>query len=87
MKIAVNGNKEIEISVPHGTTPPASPSTSSKFIKTKYQENLLAELMQTYAVSDLCLIGKITLRFNQLNSIPIIIVFSIQVLRAVASPQ
>lgn len=62
MKIAVGGNTEIDLTAPHGTTTTRSNSNNeaqaSQFIKTKYQENLLAELIQTYAVSDFCLIGK-----------------------------
>ena len=58
MKIQVNGNAEIELSVPHGTATNNPSTDKSKFIKTDYQESLLAELMQTYAVADLCLIGK-----------------------------
>lgn len=57
MKIAVNGNAEIELSVPHGTAAVVGNPSASQFIKTDYQENLLAELMQTYAVTDFCLIG------------------------------
>lgn len=63
MKIAVDGNAEIEISVPHGTTTLTnvnSGQSKTNFIKTDYQEDLLAELMQTYAVSDFCLIGRST---------------------------
>lgn len=57
MTIAVNDNAEIVLSVPHGTATNAGPAQQAKFIQTDYQENLLAELIQTYAVSDLCIIG------------------------------
>lgn len=63
MKIAVNGNAEIELSVPHGatrTSDSAESRPSTKFVQTNYQEDLLAELMQTYAVSDFCLIGELS---------------------------
>lgn len=69
MKIAVNGNAEIDLAVPHGST--VSPVASTRFIKTNYQEDLLADIMQTYAVADFCLIGKqyrkVTKRIDNIN--------------------
>lgn len=57
----MNGAAEIELAVPCGTNAGGGnsvKSSSSRFIKTNYQEDLLAELIQTYAVSDFCLIGE-----------------------------
>lgn len=65
MKVAVNGNAEIVLTVPHGSktearaTEAADAASPARFVKTNYQEDLLAELVQTYAVADFCLIGKL----------------------------
>nr|XP_004650824.2 von Willebrand factor A domain-containing protein 8 [Jaculus jaculus] len=49
--------KEVTIKVPAGTRPLSQPCTSDKFIQTLSHKQLLAEMMQSHMVKDICLIG------------------------------
>uniref|UniRef100_A0A452ENN1 von Willebrand factor A domain-containing protein 8 n=1 Tax=Capra hircus TaxID=9925 RepID=A0A452ENN1_CAPHI len=49
--------KEVTIKVPAGTRPLSQPCTSDRFIQTLSHKQLLAEMMQSHMVKDICLIG------------------------------
>ncbi|XP_023587391.1 von Willebrand factor A domain-containing protein 8 isoform X3 [Trichechus manatus latirostris] len=49
--------KEVTIKVPAGTKPLTQPCTSDHFIQTLSHKQLLAEMMQSHMVKDICLIG------------------------------
>ncbi|XP_058526672.1 von Willebrand factor A domain-containing protein 8 [Ochotona princeps] len=49
--------KEVTIKVPSGTRPVSEPCTSDHFIQTLSHKQLLAEMMQSHMVKDICLIG------------------------------
>ncbi|XP_003412650.2 von Willebrand factor A domain-containing protein 8 isoform X2 [Loxodonta africana] len=49
--------KEVTIKVPAGTKPLSQPCTSDHFIQTLSHKQLLAEMMQSHVVKDICLIG------------------------------
>ncbi|KAB0372785.1 hypothetical protein FD755_015538, partial [Muntiacus reevesi] len=49
--------KEVTIKVPAGTRPLSQPCTSDRFIQTLSHKQLLAEMMQSHKVKDICLIG------------------------------
>ncbi|XP_036788326.2 von Willebrand factor A domain-containing protein 8 isoform X2 [Manis pentadactyla] len=49
--------KEITIKVPAGTRPLSQPCSSDHFIQTLSHKQLLAEMMQSHMVKDICLIG------------------------------
>ncbi|XP_072473221.1 von Willebrand factor A domain-containing protein 8 isoform X2 [Notamacropus eugenii] len=51
------GSKEVTVKVPAGTRPLNQHSGSNHFIKTLSHKQLLAEMMQSHMVKDLCLIG------------------------------
>ncbi|XP_036613372.1 von Willebrand factor A domain-containing protein 8 [Trichosurus vulpecula] len=51
------GNKEVTMEVPAGTRPLNQHSGSNHFIKTLSHKQLLAEMMQSHMVKDMCLIG------------------------------
>ncbi|XP_075055872.1 von Willebrand factor A domain-containing protein 8 isoform X1 [Mixophyes fleayi] len=51
------GDKDISIEVAAGTRPLQLHSGSSQFIRTSTHEQLLAEMMQSHMVKDMCLIG------------------------------
>ncbi|XP_004759341.1 von Willebrand factor A domain-containing protein 8 isoform X1 [Mustela putorius furo] len=50
-------DKEVTIQVPAGTRPVNQPCTSDHFIQTLSHKQLLAEMMQSHMVKDICLIG------------------------------
>lgn len=45
------------LQVPAGSRPPRSPDSSPSFISTSTHSRLLAEMMQSHLVKDMCLIG------------------------------
>uniref|UniRef100_A0A8D1PHZ2 von Willebrand factor A domain-containing protein 8 n=1 Tax=Sus scrofa TaxID=9823 RepID=A0A8D1PHZ2_PIG len=49
--------KEVTIKVPAGTRPFSQPCASDHFIQTLSHKQLLAEMMQSHMVKDMCLIG------------------------------
>ncbi|XP_064349192.1 von Willebrand factor A domain-containing protein 8 isoform X3 [Camelus dromedarius] len=49
--------KEVTIKVPAGTRPLSQPCASDHFIQTLSHKQLLAEMMQSHMVKDICLIG------------------------------
>lgn len=49
--------KEVTIQVPAGTRPINQPCASDHFIQTLSHKQLLAEMMQSHMVKDICLIG------------------------------
>ncbi|KAM6179532.1 von Willebrand factor A domain-containing protein 8 [Erethizon dorsatum] len=49
--------KEVTIKVPAGTRPLGQPCASDHFIQTLSHKQLLAEMMQSHMVKDICLIG------------------------------
>ncbi|XP_023604004.1 von Willebrand factor A domain-containing protein 8 isoform X2 [Myotis lucifugus] len=49
--------KEVTIKVPAGTRPFSQPFASERFIQTLSHKQLLAEMMQSHMVKDICLIG------------------------------
>ncbi|XP_006837671.1 PREDICTED: von Willebrand factor A domain-containing protein 8-like [Chrysochloris asiatica] len=49
--------KEVTIKVPSGTKPISQPCASDHFIQTLSHKQLLAEMMQSHMVKDICLIG------------------------------
>ncbi|XP_025118831.3 von Willebrand factor A domain-containing protein 8 isoform X1 [Bubalus bubalis] len=49
--------KEVTIKVPAGTRPLSQPCTSDRFIQTLSHKQLLAEMIQSHMVKDICLIG------------------------------
>lgn len=51
------GDKEVAIKIPTGTKPLKFHTTSSNFIRTSSHDRLLAEMMQSHLVKDMCLIG------------------------------
>ncbi|XP_059823780.1 von Willebrand factor A domain-containing protein 8 [Hypanus sabinus] len=51
------GDKEMAIKIPTGTKPSKFHTKSSNFIKTSSHNRLLAEMMQSHMVKDMCLIG------------------------------
>ncbi|XP_036084810.1 von Willebrand factor A domain-containing protein 8 isoform X2 [Rousettus aegyptiacus] len=50
-------DKEVTIKVPAGNRTPSQPCTSERFIQTLSHKQLLAEMMQSHMVKDICLIG------------------------------
>uniref|UniRef100_A0A8B9HSU4 von Willebrand factor A domain containing 8 n=1 Tax=Astyanax mexicanus TaxID=7994 RepID=A0A8B9HSU4_ASTMX len=50
-------DKNISFQVPAGPRPPRPPNTSPTFISTPTHARLLAEMMQSHLVKDMCLIG------------------------------
>ncbi|KAG7467129.1 hypothetical protein MATL_G00150010 [Megalops atlanticus] len=50
-------DKDITFEVPAGTRPPRPPSSSPNFISTPTHTRLLAEMMQSHLVKDMCLMG------------------------------
>lgn len=50
-------NQKITFQVPSGTRPIRPPNSSPTFINTPTHERLLAEMMQSHLVKDICLIG------------------------------
>ncbi|KAI1899570.1 hypothetical protein AGOR_G00063140 [Albula goreensis] len=48
---------DITLEVPAGAQPPRPPSSSSGFISTPTHKRLLAEMMQSHLVKDMCLMG------------------------------
>ncbi|KAF4086969.1 hypothetical protein AMELA_G00090070 [Ameiurus melas] len=50
-------DKIISFQVPAGSRPPRSPDSSPSFISTSTHSRLLAEMMQSHLVKDMCLIG------------------------------
>ncbi|XP_062958245.1 von Willebrand factor A domain-containing protein 8 isoform X3 [Cynocephalus volans] len=50
-------NKEVTIKVPAGTRPLSQPCASDRFIQTLSHKQLLAEMMQSHMVKDICLVG------------------------------
>ncbi|XP_068123903.1 von Willebrand factor A domain-containing protein 8 [Hyperolius riggenbachi] len=53
----IAGDKDNSIQVPSGLLPIGLQSGPSKFIRTSTHEQLLAEMMQSHMVKDMCLIG------------------------------
>ncbi|XP_032888798.1 von Willebrand factor A domain-containing protein 8 [Amblyraja radiata] len=51
------GDKEVAIKIPTGTKPLKFHTTSSNFTRTPSHDRLLAEMMQSHLVKDMCLIG------------------------------
>ncbi|KAG1945294.1 von Willebrand factor A domain-containing protein 8 [Pimephales promelas] len=51
------GNQNITFQVPSGTRPIRPPNSSPSFIGTPTHDRLLAEMMQSHLVKDMCLIG------------------------------
>uniref|UniRef100_A0A667G105 von Willebrand factor A domain-containing protein 8 n=1 Tax=Lynx canadensis TaxID=61383 RepID=A0A667G105_LYNCA len=49
--------KEVTIQVPAGTRPVSQPCASERFVQTLSHKQLLAEMMQSHMVKDICLIG------------------------------
>ncbi|GAB5566369.1 von Willebrand factor A domain-containing protein 8 isoform X1 [Prionailurus iriomotensis] len=49
--------KEVTIQVPAGTRPISQPGASERFVQTLSHKQLLAEMMQSHMVKDICLIG------------------------------
>ncbi|XP_038618052.1 von Willebrand factor A domain-containing protein 8 isoform X1 [Tachyglossus aculeatus] len=49
--------REVTIKVPSGTQPVSRQSKPERFIKTSSHEQLLAEMMQSHMIKDMCLIG------------------------------
>ncbi|XP_054993034.1 von Willebrand factor A domain-containing protein 8 [Sorex araneus] len=50
-------DKEVTIKVPAGTRPVSQPCSSDHFVQTLSHKQLLAEMMQSHMVKDICLIG------------------------------
>ncbi|KAL0183782.1 hypothetical protein M9458_019478, partial [Cirrhinus mrigala] len=50
-------NQNITFQVPSGTRPIRPPNSSPAFIGTPTHDRLLAEMMQSHLVKDICLIG------------------------------
>uniref|UniRef100_A0A673AZC6 von Willebrand factor A domain-containing protein 8 n=1 Tax=Sphaeramia orbicularis TaxID=375764 RepID=A0A673AZC6_9TELE len=50
-------DKEVTFQVPSGTNEPRPPNSSSNFINTPSHSQLIAEMMQSHMVKDMCLIG------------------------------
>lgn len=51
--------ENVEVEVPHGTSRLAgSEKNGNRFVETEYQNKLLTEIVQTFAVGELCLVGK-----------------------------
>ncbi|XP_041857473.1 von Willebrand factor A domain-containing protein 8 [Melanotaenia boesemani] len=51
------GDKDVTFQVPAGTKEPRAPNSSSTFVNTPSHCQLLAEMMQSHMVKDMCLIG------------------------------
>ncbi|KAM4608925.1 von Willebrand factor A domain-containing protein 8 isoform 1-T1 [Polymixia lowei] len=51
------GDKDVTFQVPAGTKEPRPPNSSPAFISTPSHAQLLAEMMQSHMVKDMCLIG------------------------------
>lgn len=51
------GNAVVSRQVPSGTRPIRPPNSSPAFIGTPTHDRLLAEMMQSHLVKDMCLIG------------------------------
>lgn len=51
--------ENVEVEVPHGTSRLAGSENGNRFVATEYQSKLLTEMIQTFAVGELCLIGKV----------------------------
>ncbi|KAJ6647144.1 von Willebrand factor A domain-containing protein 8 [Pseudolycoriella hygida] len=49
--------KNVEVEVPHGTSRLAGIENGNRFVETEYQSKLLTEIIQTFAVGELCLVG------------------------------
>lgn len=50
--------ENVEVEVPHGTSRLAGSENVNRFVETEYQSKLLTEIIQTFAVGELCLVGK-----------------------------
>lgn len=50
--------ENVEVEVPHGMSRLAGSENLNRFVETEYQSKLLTEIIQTFAVGELCLIGK-----------------------------
>lgn len=51
--------ENFEVEVPHGTSRLAGSENGNRFVETGYQSKLLTEIIQTFAVGELCLVGKV----------------------------
>lgn len=56
--------KSVEVEVPHGTSRLAGSENGNRFVETEYQSKLLTEIVQTFAVGEVCLVGKIAVSFG-----------------------
>lgn len=56
MKLEI-ANKEVNIKVPVPATIEV-PQSPFRFVQTDYQNKVLSELIQSYSVGDVCLVGK-----------------------------
>lgn len=56
----------VEVEVPHGTSRLAGSKNENRFVETEYQSKLMTEMIQTFAVGELCLVGKVWLLDNYL---------------------
>lgn len=50
--------ENVEVEVPHGTSRLAGSENVNRFVETDYQRKLLTEIIQTFAVGEVCLVGK-----------------------------
>lgn len=51
--------ENFEVEVPHGSSRLAGSENGNRFVETEYQSKLLTEIIQTFAVGELCLVGKV----------------------------
>ena len=52
-------NETVSISVPAAGTITSSKVDENLFVQTEYQNRLLADILQSYAVGDFCLVGRV----------------------------
>lgn len=57
--------KNVEVVVPHGTSRLAGIENGNRFVETEYQSKLLTEIIQTFAVGEVCLVGKIGFSYQK----------------------
>lgn len=71
----------VEVEVPHGTSRLAGSKNENRFVETEYQSKLMTEMIQTFAVGELCLVGKVwLLKTNYPDMEAMIRIFSLSII-------
>lgn len=50
--------ENVEVEVPLGTSRLTGSENGNRFVETEYQSKLMTEIIQTFAVGEICLVGK-----------------------------